>query len=172
MWELWLKICLLFVFKEKFRTEFGIAMRCCSESSRRRRRRAKATHNFSPTHSVVTSLTRAPKQYPPGSSPRRRTSPSGGSPILNHTGNAVETTETILLCTMASTYSNVADWWPELQHKRTTKGTAPMIGQTGVYYPDFSMCYWVRVLLHTELFNGNLFLDGQGFKSPKFCRIM
>ncbi|XP_046641961.1 orexin/Hypocretin receptor type 1-like isoform X1 [Daphnia pulicaria] len=114
---------------EKFRREFGIAMKCCSaDEDGRRRRQNRTTHNLSPSPSVVTSLTRTPKQQHQqqrqsaqqlglfgGSSsqqPRRSSTKSGNSsPIFKSgkNGSTPSEAETILLCTMnSSAYTHVS----------------------------------------------------------------
>lgn len=103
--------------KEKFRREFGIAMKCYSSGAdRRHRRQERATQNMSPSPSVVTSLTRTPKQYqrqPSGffgsQQPRRSSSKSGNSsPIFKGKSGTSPSAEMILLCTMpSSTYTAV-----------------------------------------------------------------
>lgn len=116
--------------KEKFRREFGIAMKCCSaDEDGRRRRQNRTTHNLSPSPSVVTSLSRTPKQQHQqqrqsaqqlglfgGSSsqqqPRRSSTKSGNSsPIFKggKNGSTPSEAETILLCTMnSSAYTHVS----------------------------------------------------------------
>lgn len=115
--------------KEKFRREFGIAMKCCSaDEDGRRRRQNRTTQNLSPSPSVVTSLTRTPKQQHQqqrqsaqqlglfgGSSsqqPRRSSTKSGNSsPIFkcSKNGSTPSEAETILLCTMnSSAYTHVS----------------------------------------------------------------
>ncbi|XP_032799788.2 orexin receptor type 1 isoform X2 [Daphnia magna] len=102
---------------EKFRREFGIAMKCCSSDvDKRHRREERTTHNMSPSPSVVTSLTRTPKQHqrqPSGffssQQPTRCSSKSGNSPpSLKRKNGASPSAETILLCTMpSSNYTHV-----------------------------------------------------------------
>ncbi|XP_057377173.1 orexin/Hypocretin receptor type 1-like isoform X2 [Daphnia carinata] len=96
---------------EKFRREFGIAMNCCSSDvDKRHGREERTTHNMSPSPSVVTSLTRTPKQHqrqPSGffssQQPTRSSSKSGNSPPSSKRRNgASPSAETILLCTMPS----------------------------------------------------------------------
>jgi hypothetical protein len=115
--------------KEKFRREFGIAMKCCSaDEDRRRRQQNRTANNLSPSPSVVTSLTRTPKQQHQqqrqsaqqlglfgGSSsqqPRRSSTKSGNSsPIFkcSKNGSTPSEAETILLCTMnSSAYTHVS----------------------------------------------------------------
>lgn len=115
--------------KEKFRREFGIAMKCCSaDEDGRRRRQNRTTHNLSPSPSVVTSLTRTPKQQhqqrqsaqqlglfgiSSSQQPRRSSTKSGNSsPIIfkgDKNGSTPSEAETILLCTMnSSAYTHVS----------------------------------------------------------------
>lgn len=109
--------------KEKFRREFGIAMKCCSaDEDRRRRQQNRTANNLSPSPSVVTSLTRTPKQqhhqrqsqlglFGSSQQPRRSSTKSGtSSPIFKgKNGSSPSEAETILLCTMnSSVYTHVS----------------------------------------------------------------
>ncbi|KZS17734.1 Uncharacterized protein APZ42_016240 [Daphnia magna] len=92
-------------------------MKCCSSDvDKRHRREERTTHNMSPSPSVVTSLTRTPKQHqrqPSGffssQQPTRCSSKSGNSPpSLKRKNGASPSAETILLCTMpSSNYTHV-----------------------------------------------------------------
>jgi hypothetical protein len=109
--------------KEKFRREFGIAMKCCSaDEDRRRRQQNRTANNLSPSPSVVISLTRTPKQqhhqrqsplglFGSSQQPRRSSTKSGhSSPIFKgKNGSSPSEAETILLCTMnSSVYTHVS----------------------------------------------------------------
>lgn len=111
---------------EKFRREFWLAMKSCrsgdggsaggggsSSGGRRRSGSSAGRVGFSPSHSVVTTLTRTPKL---NSGPARRRTSVGGDSLAGAELGLVDAAgpETILLCHInpaasSSTYTTVSE---------------------------------------------------------------